>query len=269
MKAYKNILVPVDFNPASENAMAYVSNYAQDEDHILLIHVVSQGFSGADMIHTAQPLEDLKALLEKKKEKFFPEYKHVEARIVFDPIGPVDGICKAMEEFEADAIFIGTRDQHDVFDKLFGSTCLGVNKNANCDVVVIPPKASYRDLKTIVFAADMGVSELLTADRLLSWNGKKVLFAHVGDPDDAFNDEKKNVLSRIFQENDVSFAFGIEIIESQDKVKSLLSYAHNEKADAIVMTKSRQSLISTLFLKSVTKEMIEKATLPIVFINQN
>lgn len=269
MKGRKNILIPVDFNATTENTISYVSHYADHDDHLILLHVMSQGFSGLDMVNMNGPYGECQKSLTAIREDKLKPFNNVTLEIKFDPLGPVDGIQKYAAEHELDVVFMGTRDKHDIFDQILGSTSLGIVKGLNCDVVVIPPMATYRPLGTIVLGAQAGLSQVLTKARLQAWAGKRVLIVHVGqEEDEAYNLEQRSILSTLFQENDVDFAFGLDEIVSDDVVKSLLSYSQNEKADAIILQRSNQGLLSSLFLKSVTKEMIEKATLPIVFINQ-
>ena len=269
MKSPKNILIPVDFNPTTENTISYVSHYADPDDHLILLHVMSQGFSGLDMVNLNGPYGESHKSLNELREDKLKSFKNVTLEIKFDPLGPVDGIKRYAADHEIDVAFMGTRDNHDIFDQILGSTAFGVVKGLECDVVVIPPKATYRPLSTFILAAQAGISKVLTKTRLAAWAGKKVLIVHVGSQEDeAYHLEQRSILSTLFQENDVDFAFGMDEIESDDVVKSLLSYSQNEKADAIILQRSDQGLLSSLFLKSVTKEMIEKATLPIVFINQ-
>lgn len=269
MKGHKNVLIPVDFNPTTENTISYVSHYADKDDHLILLHVMSQGFSGLDMVNLSGTYGECHKSLTALREDKLKSFDNVTLEVVFNPLGPVDGIRKYAAEHEIDIAFMGTRDKHDIFDQILGSTSLGVVKGLDCDVFVIPPKATYRPLGTIVLGAQAGVSKVLTKTRLAAWAGKKVLIVHVGSQEDkAYSLEQRSILSTLFQENDVDFAFGMDEIQSDDVVKSLLSYSQNEKADVIILQRSDQGLLSSLFLKSVTKEMIEKATLPIVFINQ-
>ncbi len=268
MKGHKNVLIPVDFNPTTENTISYVSHYADHDDHLILLHVMSQGFSGLDMVNMHGPYGECQKSLTALREEQLKSFKNVTTEVKFDPLGPVDGIQKYVAEHDVDLVFMGTRDKHDIFDQILGSTSFGIVKGLSCDVVVIPPKATYRPLGTIVLGAQAGLSQALTKTRLQAWAGKKVLIVHVGqEEDEAYHQEQRSILSTLFQENEVDFAFGMDEIRSDDVVKSLLSYSQNEKADVIILQRSSQGLLSSLFLKSVTKEMIEKATLPIVFIN--
>jgi nucleotide-binding universal stress UspA family protein len=167
-----------------------------------------------------------------------------------------------------DITFIARREKHDLFEKWLGSTSLGVAKNADCDVVIIPTQMKYHPWENYILAAGEKVSEVITKERLASWTGKRVLFVHVNnDLDTQFEGERRALLSSLFDESNVSFAFGIDTVKSNNVVKSILTFAQNEKADVIAIQKSDQSLISTLFLKSTTKEIIEKATLPLILIN--
>ena len=267
MRKPVHVLVPIDFNDRSHKLVDYVAHWMKGGDKASLLHVISYGYGGLEVTEKLGPFEELELRLRELASRL-PKDVSCDVKVVYDPLGPADAISRFVKEEDVDFTFIARRDKHDVFEQWLGSTSLGVVKNAPCDVVVLPDQIQFNPWRTIVLAAGNKVTELVTEERLTSWAGKRILFVHVKNEEDAaFELEKKALLSSLFDEGDVAFAYGIDTVESGDVVRSILTFAHNEKADIIAVQKSDQSLISTLFLKSTTKEIIEKATLPLIFIN--
>ncbi|MDX1684869.1 MAG: universal stress protein [Saprospiraceae bacterium] len=267
MSTNKHILAAIDFNESSEMMLEYLSQYADKNDKITLLHVLNQGYMGVNLSGGILPFDAEAKRLKEMTGQYFEGFDDVENQIGFDPNDAGDGIVRYADSNDVDTIFIASRDKHTLMDKILGSTCLRVVNSAPCDVVVIPHGTKYRPMEKLILAADKGVSDLLTAERFESWKGCQVFFVHIIEDDqDDFDDEKKQLMVKLFDQNDVDFSFGVETLKSQDTVKAILSFAHNENADAVLLRKSNQSLISTLFLSSTTKEIIDKTILPLIFI---
>jgi nucleotide-binding universal stress UspA family protein len=266
MSDARHILVAVDFNNATEPLMDFVSKDISKGDRVTLLYVLNQGYMGVNLTSGYLPFDQESRKLREITSRYFSDVE-VDNQVGFDPNSAADGIVRFASQHDVDRIYIGSRDRHHLLDRLLGSTCLQVVNQAPCDVVVVPYGAQHRPTKKFVLAASEGISDLLSEERLKNWKGKHAYFVHIahGEKDD-FSEEQKKILAKLFDENDVDFTFGIESVVSQNTVKSILSFAHSEGADRVLLRKSNQSLISTLFLSSTTKEIIEKSVIPLIFL---
>lgn len=267
MASNKNILVAVDFNEASDALLEYVSQDVHKGDHVTLLYVLNQGYMGVNLASGMLPFNRESRRLREMTQKYFSDFEKVDNQIGFDPNSSGDGIVRFADNNHVDVIYIGSRDKHNLLDKLLGSTCLKVVNQAKCDVVVIPFGTKFQPARKMLLASDEGVVDVLSADRLKRWKGRHMFFLHVNDnSDNDFEQEKKEMLIKLFDENDVGFSFGVQTVIGGDTVKAILSFAHNEGVDRILLRKSDQSLISTLFLSSTTKEIIDKSVIPLIFL---
>lgn len=262
----QKILVAVDLSQGSQTLLQYVKSSTSPSDEIHAIHVRDEGYMGMDVIGGDNPFAKEKLTLRKLVNEVF-DNRTVHCEVVFNPIDPGSGIIQYSQKHEINTIYIGPREKHNFLDKILGSTCIRVVNDAPCDVVVVPPRMTYHPIKTMVIAANADFHQILSPSLLSKWRNKMLYFIHIGHSTADFDKEKKALLSKLFEDNNVDFSFGIEVIDSNEPVKAILSFAHQENADAVLLRKSDQSLISTLFLKSTSKEIIEKSILPLIFLN--
>ena len=263
----KHILVAVDFNKSADPLLNFVAQDIRPEDQVTLLYILGQGYMGLNLAGGLRPFDKEATELNRLTMTHFGHHQQVSHQIGFDPYDAADGIVRYAERQGVDRIYLGSRDRHGLMDKLLGSTCLKVVNQAPCDVVVVPYGAEYSPADKLIMAVTEGASQALTPERLNEWGGKQLLFVHVAKSEgEEFKEEKKQLLQQLFEAHDVHFSFGIQSVISQNTVKSILSFAEEESADRVLLKKSDQSLISTLFLSSTTKEIIEKSIFPLLFI---
>jgi len=136
----KNILVPIDFSPSSEKALAYAAALArQFEAKITMLHILQVQFYANEFAY--MPLEDcamcdgmrgrLDAMASRKLG-----IELLGATIVRNGV-PFDEIVKAARELDSDMIVISTRGLTGLKHLLIGSTAERVVRYAPCPVLVV------------------------------------------------------------------------------------------------------------------------------------
>lgn len=141
----KTILVPLDFSPASMEALAYGVSLAkkfQAAVHLVHVHHPDEASSvpgaGHLMRETAEAnaflREHLSEVQRKHVPSFWPENCHVRGGVVYQEIVDLAG------EISADLIVLATRGHTGLKRILLGSTAERVVRFANCPVLVIRPR---------------------------------------------------------------------------------------------------------------------------------
>lgn len=183
----------------------------------------------------------------------------------------VSVIQKFAKEIDPDFILMGTRDNYGLFDKWLGTVSLGVVKSCDYPTYLIPRHAKYLGFKKSLVAADSSLQKTSILNWLKNWNREFrsfIKFLHVQQSDDTTIDSiTDGIVTSLIQEEISDIAFEIENIKSENLADTLLSKAYNLGANLIIAAPGKQSFIQTLLYKSISRELIEKSSIPLLFLN--
>ena len=273
----KNICVPVDFTHTAMNALKYAIDKYKG-DNISVIYVSPSSLSSVKTEHSllgrvSTIQDDLTAELRSviKLELGIKEIPSNVSLLVLkgDVVSEVQGYVR---KNDTDVVVMGTRDKYDIFDKLIGTTSLALVKTLNCPVILIPRNATYKAYKKIIVALDTHAISCNIGNKVKEWNDTYnafVKFLHIVDNDKDFQEETDAVVSELFSGSEPKFGFELSHVESKEIGSTILSSAYNFGADLIISTPGKQNFLSALFFKSVTKELIQKVSIPILFLHKN
>ena len=272
----KRILIPVDYSNVSINALHYAANFAEGQEvELLIFHV----YSGLLDMH--EPL--LTTIGESKQELVESSLKEfVEKNLDGSAISglnldfmvvqgnPVYEIVR--EAQNCDMIVMGTRDKYDLFDKFLGTISLGVSKKSHKPLLLIPNNAKFKNYKRILIASDHHIKDHEILHKIRNWNKpyKAFLqFLHIKDSKkDDFEKMSDEIVKDFFEsESDVDFSFEIISKRSTDVSDSLLNSAYQSNMDLIIVVPEDQSFLSSLIFSSISKELILKSAIPVLFIH--
>ena len=138
----RNILVPIDFSPASMQALDYAVSLAKQfraTIHLLHVHPPDEAASVPGAAHvllqSAEAIERLNAELtgihRERVELFCPECCHIRGG------RPHQEIIGLARELDADLIVLSTRGHSGLKHLLLGSTAERVVRSAPCPVLVV------------------------------------------------------------------------------------------------------------------------------------
>lgn len=139
-----HILVPMDFSPGSDAALAWARDLAQQcGARLTLLHVVTDpravGFMTPEVYVPAVPETQQRMLREAKErlERAIPEDERGRFAVTVDArLGDVaENILEAAREQHADLIVMGTHGRHGLAHLLLGSVAERVLRNASCPVL--------------------------------------------------------------------------------------------------------------------------------------
>ena len=177
----ERILVPLDFSPASTEALDYAVSMAKQfraAIHLLHVHPPDEAASMPGSAHlllqSAEAIErlneELTGIHRKLVEPFCPENCHIRGG------RPYQEIIGLAREVDADVIVLATRGHSGLKHLLLGSTAERVVRSAPCPVLVVrkrkqKSKAASKEfaIRTILVPVDFSTCALAGLDTPRSW----------------------------------------------------------------------------------------------------
>jgi len=269
----KKILIPIDFTQASKNAVQFAMKLFPDANYDL-IHVRTGMFNTAEPIGLGSGMTQ-EMFWKETVEHFIKNEldlnkipKSINIKIVVG--GIVGEIIDYQKKEQHDTVVMATKDKYGPFDRWFGTISLGVIKSSPVPVYLIPRYARYSGFRRVIVGADSHLNDDKYLERIRDWNNRHtafIKFIHIQEGlEDDFIEERRDLIEALFENEDPNFAFEVEILKDNDISKSLLATAYNSKADLIIISPEKDKLIKRVFLKSITREMIMKSNIPVLFL---
>lgn len=273
----KNILIPIDFTKVSFNAIKYALK-AFKSAHITLLNVTPPSLNTTEikysllnrvrteeniLLDEVRRLIKLELDLDEIPKNFTIEIKKGEV---------IKQIEKYTVEYDIDTIIMGTRDKYDLYDKIIGTTSLAVIKKLKVPVYLIPKNIEYRPFKRVIVASDHHILSSSLGKKIKKWNASYnayIRFFHIKDSENDFIKETDRLIQDLFDDSDPTFIFDLQQKEGTNIGPMIINEAKEFKADLIISMPEKQNFINALFIKSVTKELIQNSTIPLLFIHPN
>ena len=271
----RKLLVPMDFTAVSINALRYAIDFCSDCE-ITALHVRS------GMLSTNEPVGisagktvfefwgDAMTHFICKELKMEQLPKNLRVAVHQGSVVPTIVDAAGGDGFTH--IIMGTRDKYSFFDNLLGTITLGVVKTSSLPVYVIPKYAVYAPFKKTVVGSDFHLQDASLVSKIAEWNKSyhaHIDFIHVSkgaEKDPEFHQEKEIIVRELFEKRNPGYAFNVNVLTDSDVSHSLLAKAYNAKAELLIVLPEKQNFVNSLFFKSVTKDLILRSDLPILFI---
>lgn len=276
------ILVPVDFYKTSFSAFNYAANFSQlfPEAEIILLHIINGGFNTDDVVIYNPMMAREDAAI--KKLKYFHQKYPQELGVELPKVNireearfgiPGFAIAEYASANGVDMVIMGTRDQHNIFDKMLGSASAITLRTAKCSVMLIHENAKYNHPKKIVFAFDhkSDIEEAIERYRKLNSVIKaKTDFVHInkGKKDDITH-QKSEIVEELFEENFPPFSFEIKAIDGDNVQTALRDYCLFEKSDILTMMHREEGLFSNIFRTHQSVKMAQEFHLPVLVFHED
>lgn len=267
----QRFLVPVDYSEVAVNALRYVIDMCATDDVIDVIHVHASmlAISEAPVVSNIQQLQ---AIEKENIKKFITKSLDREIgkiNIIISQGEIVSQIIAQSKKQAYSSIIAGTRDKYDLLDKLLGTISLGIVKRSQIPVLLIPPKCSYQGYEHVIVGADSHLKSDVFLDKLKVWNQDHLAYLHMinvsSNSTKNYEQAAQSIISSFFEKEEVPFMYSIEKVEGDEVVPVLLDKAANYEADLIVLLPERQDFFTSLFVSSVSKEVILRSTYPVLF----
>ncbi|HYC40595.1 MAG TPA: universal stress protein [Chitinophagaceae bacterium] len=260
----ETVIVPVDFSATSVNAARYAVQLLTGHYgvNMVLYHMYEKPKEKAE---TEQKLHELKAeLLELGIVKIETLNEHGSDFI--------DELEKLARHRQADLIIMGITGRSGLAQTLVGSNTIRIVERKASPVLIVPPKASYHEVRNVLLASDFKDVERTTPTVPV----KKVLKTfrpnlHVINVDSnhyvALTEDyqtEKSKLKEMFRDFNPEFYF----LGWYDVDEAINQFAHDKNIDFIIVIHKEHSLFSRIFGKSHTRELAYHSSVPVLALHE-
>lgn len=274
----KNILVPIDFSPASRNAFEYAIHLAEDlKGNLTLVHIIPPHpdigkYPLPDLLHlfdegrTEDALNHFRAF---EKEVRLRLGKEAKVELILESGMPAREIIHLSKSM--DFIVMGTQGIESDETKIFGSVTGQVIQKAFCPVWAIPEQATYRPVRNIVFATALEEEEFGLIDPLLELAetfGAKLSFTHIEPSGKPWHQIHFASVEQLYRIHEKQQEIGLYQFTHTDVIAGLQTFVSKTGADVIAILTHQRDLFDRLFSKSFAKEITFYSLTPVLVLHE-
>lgn len=274
------ILVPVDFTKTSFSAYHYANQMAAAlGGEITLLHVVHGSFSTSDSFFINTLESSQKAAMGQLKyfAKDYPKelgYTFLPVKIKYEVRYGVPGfaITDLAKDLKFDYIIAGTRDNHNVIEKMLGTSSKIMATTTTVPIIFIHENTKFVVPEKIVFAIDNKNDFDESIDAFLNFNNHfkaPTTFVHIQTNNESLESAKNSIIQELFENEKPNFTFEIKEIKGGDIAQSIIDFCIFEKTDMLVLVHRKRGIIKTIFNKSLSLETLDGIHLPILLLSEN
>ncbi len=279
----KHILVPIDFSPASLNAMDTAVAMAKRQGaKLTLLHVVNESFLAYH--HEVLPITTIMPLIETMHEEAQSMLSQLTEQLVKEQGIEITGeivqgavsveICKFAEKHTAEMIVMGTHGTSGFREFFLGSNAYVVIRHALCPVLTVPPTGKWTSFSKILFPVRDTPGPLDKYDflrKIIRNNQNKTVLYVLGLPNPNRTTSESWVEERIFQLNsrlsDDAVECVTQLLQPTKRVaEEVLHTADVQKSELIAITATLDYGIRDFFVGPYTQQIVHHAKVPVLSI---
>lgn len=268
----KTILVPVDFSPASRNALHFAAQLGQKVGaELVLFHAYMLPTPVSEvpyMMVTADELQkENEQLIRQEAKNVTTQYGARCQTLVRLGIAS-DEVKNYIRENPTDLIIMGMKGAGGI-ELIMGSTTTNVIRKVNVPVLVVPHDCSFSPLKSIAYAADLDhpVNHNLYQPllQLAAAYQSDLHIVHVQTNHTAETADK--LMSRKeMQQAFTGYKFDFKTIENPSVTHGVNEYLQKYPADLLVMMAHKHGFLEQLFTKNHTAAMAYATHTPLLIL---
>lgn len=271
------IIVPIDFSAASENALEYALKLSENHKaYITILHVnrpetVDHSLDEVNPDISALKKEMLNTVLEKLNSQFsYTESSNKPLiRSEFKTGFAAEVILQLASEKEGSLIVMGTSGSSGNLKKYLGSVSTKVAQRSMSPVILVPPASQKRKIEQLVYCAtdeklDVSVmNELLTIAQATK---AKLHVLHFVKRNDNYDQVAfLNILKNNYPKDKIKY----HQIDGNITSEAINNYAADNALDLIVLSTKNRTYLDKLFHKSMTYEMSFMTQYPLLILRKN
>lgn len=271
----KTILVPTDFSHEAGAGVEYAAALAGKGDYkLILLH----GFhlNAADILYTqivpathsfrnaARDQLQLTADLISSKVKIQPE-------CIFEEGALGDVISKVVKKRKIDFIIMGTHGAKGLKKLFLGSHTSNIIRNAQCPVISVPQKFSFKGLKKVAFATNYhrdDIEELRSLVDLVKPFHARIDIIHAAgvqeDPLSQIINSFENNVKKQIPYSQLYF----QVIKGTPVLETLHTYLDTEKPDLFAISTRKRLLIGRLAGPGISETLSLECRFPLLIFHQ-
>ncbi len=271
----KNIIIPVDFSIYSENALKVAAMMAKKYDYSLtLIHMLElpSGYSEHDSTYAKSIVFMLKFAEQKINQFIAQDYlEGINIKVIikhftlFPEIGPI------AKENNSSLIVMGSHGKDYQNGEYLGSNTEKVVKNSKIPVLVIKKELDNIDFSNSVFVSDFKIESAeayKNAKKFFTEIGVEPKLLFINKPGSGFVSTKDmNIRFKEFLTEAEGNLDSLDLFNNYDDhtvVDGVNSYIEDHGASLISIATHGKSNISKFFSKSVSLDLANETTLPVL-----
>lgn len=275
MKKFVTILVPTDFSASAKAAAHYAAQLAvKVKAKVILLSVIEMDTSEV-VLHNWKKLENqMKRSAKRDLEKLLKEVKSSATDgldISYDMAAGIpmqEVIERYAQEKKVDLIVMGTKGATGLKKILRGTNTARVIEHSTIPVIAIPAKATFKQLKKIVYATDLKnvTKEIQSLCALASLFQAEILILHTV-PANGLGRLSKKLEPELVNAAHYSAISYHQV--SNDRVdQAITRFVEETQADMLAMFTHELDFYEKLFGKSVTRTMAFQSRVPLLVFNR-
>jgi nucleotide-binding universal stress UspA family protein len=258
------VIIPVDFSDTSFNAARFAAQMLAGKPGVTVI--LYHRYRDPDERDICiSYLESLKLEMQEKGVSSVEYETEMGGDLV-------DNLDKLSHQRRASLIVMGITGRSDIEQIFIGSNTLQMVEHSICPVLIIPPDASYSEIRNVAFASEFKNVAVTTPVVFI----KKVLemfkpFLHIVNVNPehyvALTEEyqrEKEKLREMFSEYDKEFYF----IGMNDFYEAIDNFVRDYKIDLLLTVPRHHKSISTLFKSTHTQKLAYHSHVPLLAVHE-
>ncbi len=275
----KKILIPTELDELSTIVTGFAVDLAEQMNisEIVLLNLIIPAPSHAflasqnafapnvnmDERFNAVLLENHQKLAGEEAERFTNEKVEIKPFVRFNESRT--NLNKYMQEFEADLVVCGSRDEHSFLQILFGSDTEKMVRKVDYPMIILQDKRDTAEIKSILVAIDINEENQNNLSEIISFAGSvnaRMQLLHVITDDSQSSDQAIKKLRKIAIENMVE-NYDINVVSNNNLEDGIRSFARKYNPDMIAVLSQGKGKIHKLIFGSSTEEIIRETDRPV------
>ncbi len=274
--ALKKFIVPVDFSTTSRNALQYATALAPNYDAMIqLLHLYYPTPINSGEYNYIDPnMENVRRTQFEELTKIYKsnlDHASIDKMIVdaqFQVGFPEEGILKHVQQMNNNMIVMGSTGEGAVLKRFFGSVSISVAQKSKSPVLIVPPNASFRPIKNIVYCANNLQLDAIVGHELIEFakpHEAAIHIVHVGE-DHVYEAENLLHLWRSFYpKSKITYTQ----IFDDEPLEEINEYCADNNIDLVAVGTEERGIFGNLFHSSMTKKMIINTEIPLLVLHRN
>lgn len=284
MQMIKKILFPTDFSATAQNAfrncILLADKYGAD---IQMVHVIFPEYEALDLpVMAAQATKEkaeaaravMKSLVETTLAQIQSVYKleslpNIQSDVEIGTPGNLIG--EVARRDGADLIVIGTKGEHNVLERVFGSVTTAVIEKAPCHVWVVPEGASAEKIDIVAYASDLQEADpyhIWEVGKLLEPFNPVIHCVHVNKDRSVERAINFASLGAFFEHHAPALQISFHPLSGPSVEEALEEYIQIHDVDILVMYAPQHHWLRRIFRKSYTKSMALETHVPLLILKK-
>ncbi|WP_037349101.1 universal stress protein [Sediminibacter sp. Hel_I_10] len=275
----KRILLLTDFSDNSINAMHYAMQFLKEEIcTFFILHTKSSSsyisgdliMSGSNSIYQSiikNEKDQLKDLIVDLVKVFDND------NFQYEPIVEYGDLTNAVNELviskQIDFIFMGTKGNTGVKEKVFGSNTIHVIRNVDCATFVVPDGFLYKKPEEIIFPLDpfdaMNGVAFSKAIRVIKSFSKKIHVLRINE--NSVDEERKHSDQETLKTVLHKVPFVYYAVHDLPKHHAVNGYVQTNNIDLIVLIKHKELMFEHFFMGSSTTKIGSHLEVPLLVVH--